>query len=348
MRCKSISYTNKKIISEKEWNDRINAEIERVRNLKTQAKNSPWIYNERIADKRLWEMDDLIMLDNLGKTKSKQLLELGIKTIDDLNDFPNKDDIKIKGIKKILMQAASALPGNLTLQTLDYTKALNPYEAKYKTEWKEYISNSTALSPFVSINTIVMQMMDEAATVMKGSIFEHTWVFYHDALSLMTSKACISWMKETQYGNCSIFDRWLLPVNGLNEKTRYENKVVGNSPEFMPLDNSLNRDIQNCHDYHCILTNHLHRDDFRRFSKATPNLIDRGVRRIWDDEVGCPGSARILADIEKATNAMMMVMLEKGKMVPKLVNRNGHRNEKAGQSKRGGNNSIGCQQRKKK
>ena len=138
-----------------------------------------------------------------------------------------------------------------------------------------------------------------------------------------------------------------MPVNGLNEKTRYENKVVGNSPEFMPLDNSLNRDIQNCHDYHCILTNHLHRDDFRRFSKATPNLIDRGVRRIWDDEVGCPGSARILADIEKATNAMMMVMLEKGKMVPKLVNRNGHRNEKGGRSKRGGNNSIGCQQRKK-
>ena len=103
MRCKSISYTNKKIISEKEWNERINAEIQRVSQLKTQTKNSPWIYNERLTDKRIWEMEDLILLDNLGKTKRKQMLELGIKTIGDINDFPNKDDIKIKGIKKILM-----------------------------------------------------------------------------------------------------------------------------------------------------------------------------------------------------------------------------------------------------
>ena len=131
----------------------------------------------------------------------------------------------------------------------------------------------------------------------------------------------------------------MLPVNGLNINTRYENTVVGNSPEFMPLDNSLNRDIQNSHDVHCIMTNHLSLEDERRFSKATPNLIERGIKRIWDHAYGCPDSARILADIERATKAMLSVMLEKGKMVHHLANRNGHRNENGGQTKRGGNNN---------
>ena len=134
------------------------------------------------------------------------------------------------------------------------------------------------------------------------------------------------------YNGRTIFDRWILPKIELNKGTRYEEEFVGNSPKFMPLDNSLNRDIQLAHDRHCILTNHLPKDDIRRFSKAIPNLIDRGVRRIWDHLHGVPFGSRIVHDIEKAANAMLFVMMAKGKMVPNLVNRNGHRNEKAGQS----------------
>ena len=108
----------------------------------------------------------------------------------------------------------------------------------------------------------------------------------------------------------------------------------------MPLDNLLNRDIQLSHDTHCVLTNHLPLDDLRRFLKATPNLIDRGVRRIWDHSEGAPNSKRIVHDIEKAAQAMVTVMLAKGKMVPNLVNQNGHRNEKAGQSTRRSNGGV--------
>ena len=36
---------------------------------------------------------------------------------------------------------------------------------------------------------------------------------------------------------------WLLPLNGLQCGTPYADHHVGNISEFMPLDNSLNRDI---------------------------------------------------------------------------------------------------------
>ena len=187
-------------------------------------------------------------------------------------------------------------------------------------------------------------MMEKADEVMKGTVFENDWYFYHDALSLMTSKDCLHWMKETNFNGKSIFDRWILPIN-INKGTRYENTVCGNSPEFMPLDNSLNRDIQLSHDHHTIMTAHLPKDDIRRFSKATPVLIDRGIRRIWDNSEGTPSGRRVLQDIERATDAMLAVLLADGKMVPEIVNRNGHRNEKAGQSAKGNRNKEGSERK---
>ena len=48
-------------------------------------------------------------------------------------------------------------------------------------------------------------------------------------------------MKEKNY-----YHRWLLPMNGLQDGTPYSGRPVGNSPEFMPLDNILNREILRC------------------------------------------------------------------------------------------------------
>ena len=71
---------------------------------------------------------------------------------------------------------------------------------------------------------------------MKGSVHEDDLFIVHDALVLMTAKETIEWTKEK---NC--FHRWLLPMNGLQDWKPYAGRPVGNSPEFMPLDNILNR-----------------------------------------------------------------------------------------------------------
>ena len=56
-------------------------------------------------------------------------------------------------------------------------------------------------------------------------------------------------MKEKNY-----FQRWLLPMNILQDGTPYSGRPVGNSPKFMPLDNSLNIDILQSLLFHCVLS----------------------------------------------------------------------------------------------
>ena len=94
--------------------------------------------------------------------------------------------------------------------------------------------------------------MKEAENLMKGYIHEYDFFIIHDALVLMTAKETIEWMKQKNY-----FHRWLLPMNGLQDGTTYAGRPVGNSPEFMPLDNSLNRDIFNSLRLHCVLSRFL-------------------------------------------------------------------------------------------
>ena len=84
---------------------------------------------------------------------------------------------------------------------------------------------------------------------MKGSIHEDDFFIVHDALVLMTAKETIQWMKEKNY-----YHLWLLPMNGLQDGTPDAGRPVGNSPEFMPLDNSLNRDILHSLRFHCVLS----------------------------------------------------------------------------------------------
>ena len=104
------------------------------------------------------------------------------------------------------------------------------------------------MSKFCCITDMIRFMMKEVDNLMKGSFHEDDFFIVHDALVLMTAKDTIKWMKENNY-----FHRWLLPMNGLQDRTPYVKRPVDNSPEFMPLDNSLNRDILHCLRFHCVL-----------------------------------------------------------------------------------------------
>jgi hypothetical protein len=52
----------------------------------------------------------------------------------------------------------------------------------------------------------------------------------------------------------SYYDRWLLPKLGLNEGTNFDGRPVGNHPEHMPWDCSLNKDVDDCVAYHVTIT----------------------------------------------------------------------------------------------
>ena len=103
----------------------------------------------------------------------------------------------------------------------------------------------------------------------KGTDHEDNWFFYHDALNLMTAKDTIAWMKEKDY-----LKHWLLPKLGLLAGTAYEHKLPGDSPELMPMDSTLNKDIDDSAKRHVAVTSHLvwnkQVKDLRKFSLATP------------------------------------------------------------------------------
>ena len=73
---------------------------------------------------------------------------------------------------------------------------------------------------------------------MKVSVHKDNLFIVHDALVLMKARETIKWMRYKGY-----FNIWLIPLNGLKDGTPYSRHPVGNSPEFMPLNNSLNREI---------------------------------------------------------------------------------------------------------
>ena len=85
----------------------------------------------------------------------------------------------------------------------------------------------------------------------------------------------------------SYFRHWLLPMNGFQDGTPYAGPPVGNIPELMPLDNSLNRDILHILRFHCFLRhfvldgNGTDREERNmRFSLSVPKEINRVLEHI--------------------------------------------------------------------
>ena len=108
-------------------------------------------------------------------------------------------------------------------------------------------------------------------------------------------------MKDKGY-----YHRLILPQNDLNKGTPYANRVVGNHPHMMPLDEHLNQDLHNKVDVHTVLTKHLPDDDPLKFSKRTPDRMQRAYLKLWDPSLGpdegAPTSKRIQEDINRVIN----------------------------------------------
>ena len=99
----------------------------------------------------------------------------------------------------------------------------------------------------------------------------------------------------------------ILPQNGLNDvvngSLKFKNRVVGNHPQFMPLDEHLNQYLHKNVDVHTIITRDLPDDDPIKFSKRTPKQMAKAYHRIWDIslgiDAGAPCSKRICEDINR-------------------------------------------------
>eukprot|EP00957_Ditylum_brightwellii_P124837 9515839-Ditylum_brightwellii.AAC.1 len=79
-----------------------------------------------------------------------------------------------------------------------------------------------------------------------------------------------------------ILQHWILPEQGLNRGTRYENCVPGNASEFNAFNSNLNCDIHSAVLEHVSYTASLNKMDKRKFSVSTPQQQDSVFLHLWD------------------------------------------------------------------
>ena len=284
-RIEHIDYTGKNIVTREVYVKHINEECKRVRALK--GKCLPWYVNTRPPNQH-WMNDSVKLLKGAGGTKGDKLISSGILTVANMKEHDDNQLLTLastlSGIsvaKLTEWRDTAAQPGTCPYEIVDYRKSTNPYKERYGDTWEEEISKTVFMKQHMCIRELVQKIHDRSKEAFQGTVHESDWFFYHDALSQLTAKSTVDWMKQEGY-----YQRWLIPQLGLNDGTRYACRPVGNRPEWMPLDNSLNNDIQSSLSLHCAITAHLDDKDERKFSLATPKTIVSGINRIYGNEHG--------------------------------------------------------------
>jgi hypothetical protein len=321
--CKEFVYTGQMIVVESQYKKYIEEEIKRVKN--NSKGGAYWIHNRR--DGRVWSDDPVDMAEHVGnKMKEKlhlnQLLTVGqiaaladeeIRTIAKQADARKR--IGFTTLRKIRDKIEISDDPKPDPMVLNHTKAENPYLSKFgEADWKSRVQQSFNVKKYCCVLDLAEYMVAEGYKLYPDGNF---W-FYHDALSLLTSKETRIEMEKR-----GILRHWILPQLGLNGGTAFAGRPVGNTPEGMPWDCVLNNCLIISVMYHVSVTAHLADTDPRKFKLKTPGDITSAYQRVL--AAGIPSSSRIETDVLKVLRSARMIIKARGALVPGLGNRMGRR-----------------------
>jgi hypothetical protein len=90
------------------------------------------------------------------------------------------------------------LPGDAP-EIVDYRKTDNPYAARCPDDWKKKVRQRSQMSFYVCITDLVEHIVKVSREHFVNTPYKDNWMFYHDALSLMTAKDTVKWMIEMDY-----------------------------------------------------------------------------------------------------------------------------------------------------
>ena len=351
VRLPPFDYTGLKLLSISGFKKMIEQEISRIKNLPVVERvKQKWAgLIERSTDSGLWMEDSVVFMKNIGEAKKKKLVEAGVVTVRDMSNLSDDAIIAVSNVTKIQKktltnfraiakeaeQGISPYP-----KSYDYVEGQsNPYKFRYGEEWEKEIVKvrRSGLTRVVCVTDLKEHIESTTKNAFKGTEFETTYRWSHDALKQMTDDDCKAWMKEKK-----IWHRWIKPELECNdfisvydetkEKTvtsrHYKDRPVGDSPEMMPLDASLNWDIDCSLCMHVLLTSHLENENPLKFRKDNPGQISKAIIKLYHPETGVvPNSKRIVEDCERIVKSAMTIVKAGGGIVPGLCNRNGHRNK---------------------
>eukprot|EP00957_Ditylum_brightwellii_P019142 1442783-Ditylum_brightwellii.AAC.1 len=220
-----------------------------------------------------------------------------------------KSGLTAKTLKSLHLLAQASKEG-APPPDIDHRKHVNPYLSNYGEKWEDKIKKSKKVKNVIN-----------------------DFLFYHGALSLMTNKELLEWMREK-----SILKHWILPEGGLNSGTPYAGCPTGNNPDFNTLDCHASRHIHCAVEEHCTYTAYLKKEDPIKFSMCTSKQLESAYRRLWDPilqkehslclEAGVPSLSLILADSDTIVNHVIMShYYTRGCVIPGSSNRAGKQKE---------------------
>jgi hypothetical protein len=201
-----------------------------VRKLQTRGQ---WVVKQDCLPGTLWENYCITTMNNFADTTKAKFAGHGINTVLDMKMMTNSEISTIVGetrdsvcqcrnLKKWQESAEQASEGSAPLRvTKDHKKDENPYLSRYGCDWwMEEIRKCTAMSSSIFVIQMIHHMVDKIERIMKGTKYEGKGRFYHDALTLMTCNKSKAYMRQND-----LLKYWLLPLEKLQEGTRYHDSI---------------------------------------------------------------------------------------------------------------------------
>ena len=106
---------------------------------------------------------------------------------------------------------------------------------------------------------------------------------------------------------------------------------MGNSPEVIPMDSNLNKDLHEGVKWLCCIINSMCNSETKKISKTTATGLLSAYRRAWDTSLlseGYPSAKRIVQDIYRVVDyAYLRIFEAQGIVVPHLRTRRGQQND---------------------
>merc|ERR1712032_613683 len=222
-----------------------------IRHVQTMPKNGYWVESRREKGV-LYRNDPIREIFGLGERSADVLQnKYKISTVNDLKELSEEKLNTIVREKELARFTPVRVAGWVAIakgcrdanapEPIDHRKHTNPYVSKFgDNDWEHYCDKA-ALNSQICITALIDHIFDTTKKFYNPNQGDdNEWWVYHDALSLMTAKESVEYMKRKEY-----YSHWILPEgdlmnDGTEDLKAYRSAPVGNSPEIMPLDCSLN------------------------------------------------------------------------------------------------------------
>ena len=186
-------------------------------------------------------------------------------------------------------------------------------QSRFGPNWRDHLP---AKFDMVSIKELIDHVIDEGNRLFADTRFAKTWLIYHDALPQWWEKGAQDHIRARGFEH----RQWRARGDTNNHvAAHYRGRLMGDSPELMPLDSSLFGDLIETVARLVVSTKHL--GDGERFSMATPDLAWRTITAAW--ELVRP--ERIVEDIARFETALEAIIAAEGAYVDEYDLRVGHR-----------------------